>query len=125
MAHKKKFIPVPWSISQLVAGVNHSIALPDLQRPYVWDRSRVRDLFDSLFKDYPTGLLLFFENETEINNKALGRNEELKTLPKFVVIDGQQRLTSLYAVFTGHSVIKEGGKKRTNQTIFQSCYHRI
>ncbi|MBF0931900.1 MAG: putative DNA binding domain-containing protein, partial [candidate division SR1 bacterium] len=56
-------------------------------------------------------LLLFFENETEINNKALGRNEELKTLPKFVVIDGQQRLTSLYAVFTGHSVIKEGGKK--------------
>ena len=111
MAHKKKFIPVPWSISQLVAGVNHSIALPDLQRPYVWDRSRVRDLFDSLFKDYPTGLLLFFENETEINNKALGRNEELKTLPKFVVIDGQQRLTSLYAVFTGHSVIKEGGKK--------------
>ena len=111
MAHKKKFIPVPWSISQLVAGINHSIALPDLQRPYVWDRSRVRDLFDSLFKDYPTGLLLFFENETEINNKALGRNEELKTLPKFVVIDGQQRLTSLYAVFTGHSVIKEGGKK--------------
>ena len=111
MAYEKKFTPVPWSISQLVGGVNYTIALPDLQRPYVWDRSRVRDLFDSLFRGYPTGLLLFFENEIEINNKALGGNETLKSIPKFVVIDGQQRLTSLYAVFTGHSVIKEGGKK--------------
>lgn len=111
MAYEKKFTPVPWSISQLVGGVNYTIALPDLQRPYVWDRSRVRDLFDSLFRGYPTGPLLFFENEIEINNKALGGNETLKSIPKFVVIDGQQRLTSLYAVFTGHSVIKEGGKK--------------
>jgi len=38
-------------------------------------------------------------------------DDKLKSIPKFVVIDGQQRLTSLYAVFTGHSVIKEGGKK--------------
>ena len=90
MAYEKKFTPVPWSISQLVGGVNYTIALPDLQRPYVWDRSRVRDLFDSLFRGYPTGLLLFFENEIEINNKALGGNETLKSLPKFVVIDGHQ-----------------------------------
>lgn len=53
---------------------------------------------------------MFFENETESNNRALG-GEELKTVPKFVVIDGQQRLTSLYAVFTGCEIIKEGGRK--------------
>ena|GEM_PF-4894741 len=60
----------------------------------------MRDLFDSLFRGYPTGLLLFLENETEQQKRSIGRKEDLKRIPNYVVIDGQQRLTSLYAVFT-------------------------
>ena len=44
-----------WSISGLVDGIkSHHIALPDLQRPYVWETARVRNLFDSLYRGYPT-----------------------------------------------------------------------
>lgn len=109
--NSENFKSVERSIGQLIDGINtHRIALPDLQRPYVWDRSRVRDLFDSLFREYPTGLLLFLENETERKNKSLGRKDDLIRIPNYVVIDWQQRLTSLYAVFSGHAVIGKDQK---------------
>ena len=102
------FKRVDWTINQLINDISaDKIALPDLQRPYVWDRARVRDLFDSLFRGYPTGLLLFLENETEQQKRSIGRKEDLKRIPNYVVIDGQQRLTSLYAVFTWYPVLKE------------------
>jgi putative uncharacterized protein (fragment) len=86
--NSENFKSVERSIGQLIDGINtHRIALPDLQRPYVWDRSRVRDLFDSLFREYPTGLLLFLENETEQKNKSLGRKDDLIRIPNYVVID--------------------------------------
>lgn len=98
------------TIASLIDAIQtHKIALPELQRPYVRDRARVRDLFDSLFRGYPTGILLFLENETEQQNKAIGWSETLKRIPQYVVIDGQQRLTWLYAVITWFQVQKESG----------------
>lgn len=109
--NSENFKSVERSIGQLIDWINtHRIALPDLQRPYVWDRSRVRDLFDSLFREYPTGLLLFLENEIEQKNKSLGRKDDLIRIPNYVVIDWQQRLTSLYAVFSGYAVIGKDQK---------------
>lgn len=61
-------------------------------------------------REYPTGLLLFLENETEQKNKSLGRKDDLIRIPNYVVIDWQQRLTSLYAVFSGHAVIGKDQK---------------
>lgn len=102
------FKRVDWTINQLINDISaDKIALPDLQRPYVWDRARVRDLFDSLFRGYPTGILLFLENETEQQKRSIGTKEGPKRIPNYVVIDGQQRLTSLYAVFTWYPVLKE------------------
>lgn len=50
------FKTVPWQVEQLVAGVQTgSISLPDLQRPFVWPATKVRDLFDSMYKGYPVG----------------------------------------------------------------------
>lgn len=74
--------------------------MPDLQRPYVRDTTRVRNLFDSLYRGYPTGLLIFLENEVDENIRTIGENNQLRIIPRYVVIDRQQRLTSLYAALT-------------------------
>lgn len=87
----------------------HSIWLPELQRPYVRDRARVRDLFDSLYKWFPTWLVILLENETDQQTKAFWENNWLQKIPQYVVIDWQQRLTALYSVLTWFSVIKEDG----------------
>ena len=102
----------PWSISSLIDWINrNNIGLPDLQRPYVWDRARVRDLFDSLYNWYPTGLLIFLENNTEKNIKWMWNKEIWSQIPRYVVIDWQQRLTSLYATLTWFEIIKSDGNK--------------
>ena len=88
----------------------HDIWLPELQRPYVWDRARVRDLFDSLYRWYPTWLIIFLENETEHQVKGIGEHHNtLQKIPQYVVIDGQQRLTALYASLRWFPVKKEDG----------------
>lgn len=94
-----------YPISMLVWNIqNWTIALPDLQRPYVWERTRVRNFFDSLYKWYPTGLIILLENDTEAGVKAIwGWN--LGKTPNLSVIDWQQRLTSLFATITGNPII--------------------
>lgn len=96
------------SINTLVDWIksNH-IWLPDLQRPYVRDTTRVRNLFDSLYRGYPTGLLIFLENEVDENIRTIGENNQLRIIPRYVVIDRQQRLTSLYAALTWFKVKRE------------------
>ena len=102
----------PRSISSLIDWIGRkNIWLPDLQRPYVWDRARVRDLFDSLYNWYPTGLLIFLENNIELNIRWIGNSESWTQIPRYVVIDGQQRLTSLYATLTWFEITKQDGKK--------------
>lgn len=102
----------PRSISSLIDWIaRDNIWLPDLQRPYVWDRARVRDLFDSLYNWYPTWLLIFLENNTEKNIKWIWNKETWWQIPRYVVIDWQQRLTSLYASLTWFEVTKSDGKK--------------
>lgn len=56
------FKTVPWQVDQLVSGVKQgSISLPDLQRPFVWPATKVRDLFDSMYKGYPVGAPMFWD----------------------------------------------------------------
>jgi hypothetical protein len=88
-----------------------AIALPDLQRPFVWEDTRVRDLLDSLFIGFPVGTLVFWHTSEDKDARALGaarRGLRATTL----VIDGQQRLTSLYAVMRGREVEDRDGSKR-------------
>lgn len=88
-----------------------TLALPDMQRPFVWEDSRVRDLLDSLFLGFPVGTLVLWKTETPQQAHALGGEDKLLRATT-LVIDGQQRLTSLYAVLRAKEVIDKSGQGR-------------
>ena len=102
--------PVFKRISFALSGLMDSIAmgqigLPDLQRPFVWPNKKVRDLFDSMYRGYPVGYLLLWENAA-YNGRSIGTNSK-ELPPQLLVIDGQQRLTSLFAVLRGVKVKRQ------------------
>jgi len=101
------FTKVDYDLDTLInyIGVG-DIGLPHIQRPFVWKNAKVRDLFDSMYKGYPVGYLLFWQNGLTADERAIGTNTKQKP-PKLVIVDGQQRLTSLYAVVKGISVFRE------------------
>jgi len=82
-----------------------NIALPDLQRPFVWDTTKARDLIDSLYKGLPVGVIILWEILEANNFKKI--NQENKRDPRFLVIDGQQRLTSLYSIIKNKEIISK------------------
>ena len=82
-----------------------------MQRPFVWDNGKVRDLFDSLYKGLPIGMLILWKiNESNNEFKPIGLDK--KTTPSKLIIDGQQRLTALYAVITGSEIIDKDYKQK-------------
>ena len=87
------------------------IALPDLQRPFVWEDTKVRDLLDSLFVGFPVGTLVFWHTSNDKDARALGA-ERPGLRATTLVIDGQQRLTSLYAVMRGVEIVGKDGETR-------------
>jgi hypothetical protein len=101
------FKEVGYSLSKLIDDIEMGeIGLPDIQRPFVWKNAKVRDLFDSMYRGYPVGYFLFWENQVGEKTKQIGVNSHQK-VPHLLIVDGQQRLTSLYAVLKGISVLRE------------------
>jgi hypothetical protein len=100
------------SIASLISDIEREvIALPDLQRPFVWEDTKVRDLLDSLFVGFPVGTLVFWHTSDDKDARALGaKRPGLRA--NILVIDGQQRLTSLYAVMKGKQVVGKDGEMR-------------
>lgn len=94
------------------------IGLPDIQRPFVWPNKKVRDLFDSMFLGYPVGYFLFWENNVDKGVKQIGTNAHQK-VPQLLIVDGQQRLTSLYAVMKGVSVIRDNYESEKIEIAFK------
>lgn len=106
------FKTVSWQVDQLVNGVKTgTIQLPDLQRPFVWPATKVRDLFDSMYRGYPVGELMFWDVPAEGQTRTIGGDAKLAASHQ--IIDGQQRLTSLYAAMQGHPVRDEAYRQRT------------
>ena len=101
-----------YQLNHLITNIDTGeIALPDLQRPFVWDNSKVKDLFDSLYKGLPIGMLILWKiNETNEEFKPIGLDK--KTTPSKLIIDGQQRLTALYSVITGSAIIDKNYKTK-------------
>jgi len=100
------------SIASLMSDIEREvIALPDLQRPFVWEDTKVRDLLDSLFVGFPVGTLVFWHTSSDKEARALGA-ERPGLRATTLVIDGQQRLTSLYAVMRGMEVVGKDGAER-------------
>ncbi len=102
------FKKVDYSLGVLMQSIAMgSIGLPDIQRPFVWPNAKVRDLFDSMYKGYPVGYFLFWETGAEgANSKAIGANTKQKAA-SLLIVDGQQRLTSLYAVVHKVAVLRD------------------
>ncbi len=106
---KMLFTPVPRILKDLIMEVeNGKLGLPELQRGYVWKAKQVRDLLDSMFKGYPIGYLMIWDaaDSTE-KSKQIGMDNKPFVSPKSLVIDGQQRLTSLFAVMRGKKIVDE------------------
>lgn len=113
------FKEVGYSLSKLIDDIEMGeIGLPDIQRPFVWKNAKVRDLFDSMFRGYPVGYLLFWENQVGKNTKQIGAHNHQK-VPNLLIVDGQQRLTSLYAVLKGIPVIRENYESEQIEIAFR------
>lgn len=107
------FHKTEYSVQQLVDMTDKGeLGLPDLQRGFVWKQNKIRDLLDSMMKGYPIGFIMLWasqSNMTKGENKVIGIGEKIAYGQDYVIIDGQQRITSLYAVLTGKE-IKENDK---------------
>lgn len=91
---------------------NGEIAIPEIQRPFVWDSSKVRDLIDSLYKGYPVGYIITWKNpDVKLKDGTFA-------LGKKVLIDGQQRITALIAAILGQEVVGSDYRKKRIKIAF-------
>lgn len=119
------FTKVDYDLGSLVKYIGlGEIGLPDIQRPFVWSNAKVRDLFDSMYKGYPVGYLLFWQNAMVDTTRAIGSDDKQKP-PRLVIVDGQQRLTSLYAVIKNISVLRENFNHENIQIAFNPLDERF
>jgi hypothetical protein len=101
------------SVEELVTMIEKGqLGLPEMQRRYVWRSSRVRDLLDSLYRGYPSGIILLWETDEAIPQQefALAQAQSPYHTAR-LLLDGQQRLTSLGAVIRGEPVTVRGRKR--------------
>jgi hypothetical protein len=91
------------SVRELVDMIDRGeLRLPELQRRYVWPATRVRDLLDSLYRGYPSGTILVWETNEDVPARDLAIEQRESPFGAYkLLLDGQQRLTSLTAVLRG------------------------
>ncbi|WP_024791546.1 DUF262 domain-containing protein [Lebetimonas sp. JS032] len=88
------------------------IAIPEIQRPFVWSSTKVRDLMDSLYQGYPIGYIIAWRNPNiKLKDGSLSEGKK-------ILIDGQQRITALTAAIIGQQVINKDYKKIRIQIAF-------
>jgi hypothetical protein len=101
------------SVEELVGMIGRGVLrLPEMQRRYVWRSTRVRDLVDSLYRGHPSGAILLWETDEEVplQNMAVAQQTNPYQTNR-LLLDGQQRLTSLWAVIRGEPVTVRGRRR--------------
>jgi len=102
-------------VSKIVRG---ELRLPEMQRRYVWRSTRVRDLLDSLYRGYPSGAILIWETDEPVPEQDFAVGQQANPYAKTqLLLDGQQRLTSLSAVIRGEPV-QVNGRVRPIELLF-------
>ncbi len=101
------------TVEELVAMIQRGeLRLPEMQRRYVWRATRVRDLLDSLYRGYPSGAILVWETDEEVPLQDFAVSQQHNPYASTrLLLDGQQRLTSLSAVIRGQAVTVRGRQK--------------
>ncbi len=98
----QRYTVTPHPIETLLTWVKSGeVAIPEIQRPFVWDSTKVRNLLDSLYRGFPVGYLISWRNPTvklKDGSSAAGKR---------ILIDGQQRVTALMAALLGHEVLNK------------------
>lgn len=117
--------PVDWSVQQLISAITSgTLRLPDLQRPFVWPATKVRDLLDSMYRGYPVGELMFWNQHGSEDTHTIGSSGGAQT-STHLIVDGQQRLTSLYVAVTGKSVVDDEYRIRHIRISFNPLLERF
>ena len=102
----QRYTVTPHPIETLLTWVKSGeIAIPEIQRPFVWDATKVRNLLDSLYRGYPVGYLIAWRNPT------VKLKDGSSSAGKRVLIDGQQRVTALMAALLGQQVVTKDYEK--------------
>jgi len=101
------------SVEELVSMIERGeLRLPEMQRRYVWRSTRVRDLLDSLYRGYPSGAILLWETDEAVPQQKFAVTQNINPYQSTrLLLDGQQRLTSLSAVIRGEPVTVRGRRK--------------
>ena len=114
---KNRFSVTTYSVQSLLGLIDHGgIAIPEIQRPFVWNSVKVRDLMDSLYHGYPTGYLITWKNP-DVRVKGGGTAKG-----KTVLIDGQQRVTALMAALAGLPVLNDDYETKRIRIAFNPLY---
>lgn len=107
-----------YSVWHIIEDIKHGkTALPDIQRPFVWSTAKIRDLFDSMYRGYPIGTLMFWETGASASARQIGGGNSSR-VAQLLVVDGQQRLTSLFAVMTGEEILAKDFTRRRIRIAF-------
>ena len=101
------------SVQNIISWIKSGeVAIPEIQRPFVWDSSKVRDLLDSLYKGFPVGYIIVWKNpDVRLKDGTL-------SVGKKILIDGQQRITALQAAIAGMKVVDANYRKKTIKIAF-------
>ena len=108
-----KYSVTQYSVSAILGYIDAGdIAVPEIQRPFVWRGTQVRDLIDSLYNGYPTGYLIIWQNP-DVRLKNGG-----SAVGKKVLIDGQQRVTALMTAIAGKKILTEDYEEKVIRIAF-------
>lgn len=109
----EKYSNYPLSISAILGLIEaNDIAIPEIQRPFVWKKTQVRDLIDSLYKGYPTGYIILWKNpNVKLKDGTISSGKK-------VLIDGQQRITALMTAIAGRTVFNSDYKEERIRIAF-------
>ena len=107
MNNSQKYFIEQKTIEFVLGSINSGeIAIPEIQRPFVWKGRQVRDLIDSLYNGYPTGYLIIWQNpDVKLKNGG-------SSMGKKILIDGQQRVTALMTAISGRPVLNENYEEK-------------
>jgi Protein of unknown function DUF262 len=119
------FTTTAYPLVSLIEDISRGkIGLPEIQRPFLWPNVNVRNLFDSLYRGYPAGYLLFWETGADPGMRTIGEHHDQKPA-SLAIVDGQQRLTSLYAVTKGKEVVRSNFERERIRIAFNPLQERF
>lgn len=116
----QRYSVTPHPIQTILSFVqSNEVAIPEIQRPFVWDATMVRNLLDSLYRGYPVGYLIAWRNPTvRLKDGTTARG-------KRILIDGQQRVTALMASLLGYEVLTKNYETVRIRIAFNPLYEKF